>query len=788
MDDLSRSHTLDKFSFGIILALGFLLPVFFLPIAGLPLDVGKSVLVAGLALVAFSLWLLGRLIDGTFALPKNPIIAGGLLLLLATLISSFFSASFSASFIGQGFELGTVAFLLVSFLLFFLSSIFFQTGERVFSFYGALLTAAALTALYHLIRLFTGADALSFGIFENAAATFVGKWNDLAILFGGIALLSLVSLELLSLNRRMSIVLYAALAVSLFFLALINFPLAWLVTSIAAVILVVYGVYMNRQLMGGESTTPAISIRSVKLSIVPLAVAIVSLAFFLGSASFGAYLSNTFGISQLEVRPSLGATFEIARDTLSSAGKLLFGSGPNRFATEWLMHKPDGINQSIFWNTDFGAGFGIVPTALITTGLLGFLGWLAFLGSFLYVGGKALLSFTLSRPSRYLVVSSFLFAAYLWAFVVFYVPSTALYALAFIVTGILVAALTNENLSGNYTLNLLGSPKTGFLSVLVLIFLLIGSATLGYLYTEKFASLVYFQKSLAALNQEGSVEKTEAYLAKATGWSENDIYYRAASELNLIKLNNLLQRSSVPQDTLRAEFQTLLAAAIESAKKATEIDRTNYANFVSLGRVYEAIVPLNIEGAYEAAKDSYNQALALNPESPAILLTMARLEAARNNMKEARAFIEQALVKKSNYTEAVFFLAQIEAQEGNIRQAIVRTEEASLLAPNDISVFFQLGLLKYNDRDFAGAVIAFERAIALSPNYSNAKYFLGLSYQRIGRNDDAIKEFEDIEVLNPDNAEVKSILSNLRAGRAPFADTPPPDNAPEKRPKPPIEE
>ncbi|MBX4216266.1 tetratricopeptide repeat protein, partial [Candidatus Parcubacteria bacterium] len=350
--------------------------------------------------------------------------------------------------------------------------------------------------------------------------------------------------------------------------------------------------------------------------------------------------------------------------------------------SEWLLHKPEGINQSVFWNTDFATGFGIAPSSLVTGGIIGFLGWLVFLLLFLYVGVRALVSFSLSRPARYLVVSSFMFAAYLWTFVVLYVPNTLLYVLAFLATGILVAALASENPSARYSLNLLGNPKLGFVSVLFLIFLLIGAAAFGYFFTEKFVSLFYFERSLAALNKEGSVEKTEEYLGKAINLSPSDLYYRAASELNLIKLNALLQQSSVPQDTLRAQFQTLLGAAIDSAKSATDLDKTNYANFLSLGRVYEAIVPLKIEGSYDAAKEAYQKALTLNPESPAILLGMARLEVAKGDNAAARKLIAQAIEKKSNYTEAVFFLAQLEAQEGNIRDAIAKTEEASLLAPN----------------------------------------------------------------------------------------------------------
>ena len=79
--------------------------------------------------------------------------------------------------------------------------------------------------------------------------------------------------------------------------------------------------------------------------------------------------------------------------------------------------------------------------------------------------------------------------------------------------------------------------------------------------------------------------------------------------------------------------------------------------------------------------------------------------------------------------------------------------------------------------------------MGLSPGYANARYFLGLSYEKLGRVKDAISQFTELKITNPDNKEVSLILSNLKAGRAPFANaTPPIDNKPEKRSSLPIDE
>ncbi|MEK7662484.1 MAG: tetratricopeptide repeat protein [Patescibacteria group bacterium] len=775
---------LDKVAFWSVFAAGALMPIFFLPIGGVPVNAGKTMLVSIFVLFALALWLIARLADGSLSIPKSLVIAGAALLFLSSFVAAIVSPVPEVSLVGQGVEIGTFSFTAILVFLLFLSSVFFANRKRMFYFYGTFLISGSILTLYQLVRLFAGADVISFGIFTGKISSLLGGWNDLAIFFGAFLILSLLTVEFLSLPKALNFLLYAFSAISLFFLALINFPVAWLVVGVVSLALVVYGMYADR---ADSEGLPGQGIQAQpKIMVIPLFVAVISAIFFFASSSAGSFLSNKMGISQIEVRPSFTSTLEVAKEVLKT--RPLFGSGPNRFSSEWLLNKPDGINSSLFWNTDFTNGIGYVPTSLVTHGVLGFASWIIFLLVFLYAGFRAMFNFSLPRQSRYLVVSSFIIAAYLLSFAVLYTPNTAMYALGFFFAGLMIAASVSENLIGRFEVKFLGSPKLGFISVLLLIFLTIGTATAGYFLTKKFVAFAYFGKSIAAANSSGNLEEAEASLGSAIRLSEEDLYYRALSELNLIKLNNLVQQTNIPQDKLREQFQLFLGLAVDSAKRATELDKTNYGNFMALARVYEAVVSIKITGAYDAAKDSYAKALALNPESPAILLGSACLEVANENIKEGRAYIDKALAKKENYTEAVFFLSQLEAREGNTREAIKRTEQALLLAPNEITVLFQLGLLKYNDRDYKGAVEALSRAVELAPNYSNAKYFLGLSYEKIGEDKNAVKQFEEISALNPDNEEVKNILSNLRAGRAPLANVPPPNNKPETRAKLPVKE
>lgn len=150
--------------------------------------------------------------------------------------------------------------------------------------------------------------------------------------------------------------------------------------------------------------------------------------------------------------------------------------------------------------------------------------------------------------------------------------------------------------------------------------------------------------------------------------------------------------------------------------------------------------------------------------------------------------MNQSLEFKGNYIDAIFFQAQLDATQGNLSAAIKRVEQIVALTPDDPLIFFRLGLLKYDAKEYRGAVAAFEKSISLVPVYANAKYFLGLSYANAGETAKAIKIFEELKDLNPNNSELNAILENLKAGRAPFVAAPSKDAKPEKRKDLPITE
>ncbi|MFA6095310.1 MAG: tetratricopeptide repeat protein, partial [Candidatus Paceibacterota bacterium] len=377
-------------------------------------------------------------------------------------------------------------------------------------------------------------------------------------------------------------------------------------------------------------------------------------------------------------------------------------------------------------------------------------------------------------------------SAYLWIFSVIYVPSAALWIVTVGVTALFVAAMREDGIIGTNSASIASRPALSFISVLLTILALIGTLSFSYFVSVKVLANVYFQKGVVAINATGDLDKGEADITRAISLSESPLYYRFLSEVYLARLNQLFADQKISQSDAQAKFQSLLGTAIQSSQRAVALDGTDYQNHMSLGRVFESVVPLDITGAYDNAKAAYGEALARNPRSPEIELVLARLEVAHKDNAAARTHIDKAIAEKSDYADAIFLLSQIEIADGNITKAIESVESVAVLSPNDSGIFFQLGLLYYNERDYARSTTALERAISLNPQYANAKYFLGLSYYQTGDKEGALAQFQDLAKTNPDNEEVKAVLANLEAGKSPFANQP--DSRPERRSSLPVQD
>ena len=768
----SLARNINNSLFWILLGTTFLVPIFFLPATIFSTQFSTSLLFSFGVVLSIIIYSVCNFLLGSFDLPKQSkyFVVSISIIPLVYLLAGIANGFSRASFFGFTFDFHAVGFILLGFAYLFLVSVLFKQKERIFHSYFAFLISFVLLSLFVIIRMIFGADVFSFGIFTSITSTPVGSWNNLGIFFGIGLLLSLFTFEMVNVSRFMKVLLSIAILLSLFFLVLVNFNVIWIIVAICSFLFVVYEIF---SFQGFSSEDSSFKDKIKKIRLYPLVVFIISLIFIFGGSWINPFISKTFKITNSEPKISFSDTIEVGRATLKE--RPLFGSGPNTFTLEWLKSKPDSVVGSTLWNTDPTNGSGLIPTFLVTTGIIGILSWFIFLAFYLYLGFKSIFYKFEDLFVKYLLTSSFFISLYLWIMAFVYVPSVVIFILTLFFTGLFFASIYLSGFIKVETRKFADGPRFGFISSIAFFAIFVASLSLAYGLFKNVRSLWYFQKSSTAVNIVGDIDASERLMIKATEVLPNDIYFRSLAEIELLKLSYIASQDTtkVSIEDVRKQFNDVLAKAITAAKSAQTSNPANYLNWLSLGRVYEAIsVPeLKIDGAYENAQIAYVEALKLNPKNPATLLFLARLAITHKDLNQARIYADMAIKMKSDYLDAHFLLSQIEVADNNLSAAIKSVTSASVIDPTNSATFFQLGLLKYNIKDFSGAINSLEKAIKISPDYANAKYFLGLSYESIGDRAKAIGLFEDIKLTNPDNQELDSILVNLKAGKPIFNNT-----------------
>ena len=204
------------------------------------------------------------------------------------------------------------------------------------------------------------------------------------------------------------------------------------------------------------------------------------------------------------------------------------------------------------------------------------------------------------------------------------------------------------------------------------------SAGLTFKYIERFASISYFNKALSAQ----TVEDAENSIAKAIRLNPNDLYFRTATEIYAIKVNQLASKGDQLTENDKVAIQSAFSFAESSASMAIQYNNSNYLNYQTLGTTYNMAASLGVEGAYDKAVLAFIKASELNPSNPGLKLIVARTYLAMGGkIEEAKVYADQALNLKPDYIDALIVLSQIERALGNREASISYAEGALSLLP-----------------------------------------------------------------------------------------------------------
>ena len=164
----------------------------------------------------------------------------------------------------------------------------------------------------------------------------------------------------------------------------------------------------------------------------------------------------------------------------------------------------------------------------------------------------------------------------------------------------------------------------------------------------------------------------------------------------------------------------------------------------ALARAYMYKYDINRDPAFAAAANAAaERALASDPQSQDVHVTLGELRRRTGRYREAVDAFTRVLAQQPNSVEAVLGLAEAYKGAGDFANAEKQYRKAIALQPNYWGGYNKLGAFYYTRSRYEEAVPQFQKVTQLVPDNERGYSNLGAMYQRLGRYDDALRVFQE---------------------------------------------
>lgn len=172
------------------------------------------------------------------------------------------------------------------------------------------------------------------------------------------------------------------------------------------------------------------------------------------------------------------------------------------------------------------------------------------------------------------------------------------------------------------------------------------------------------------------------------------------------------------------------------------------------------------QGNLDLAMANCLKALALEPNSSALLTLAGNLYLMKNDYPSAQKVLEKALGQDPDDAIAASNLAWIAAHEnGNLDVALSLAQKAKRLMPQVDSISDTLGWVEYKKGSYSSSIPLFEESVQGSPNVPAYRYHLGMALMATGESGKAREQFQAalrLKLAGEDAEQARQALERLK--------------------------
>ncbi len=196
------------------------------------------------------------------------------------------------------------------------------------------------------------------------------------------------------------------------------------------------------------------------------------------------------------------------------------------------------------------------------------------------------------------------------------------------------------------------------------------------------------------------------------------------------------------------------------------------AKTAELRKSFDEGVALSRAGKYDESIESFNKALAVNPNCQDCLYNIGYAYAQKKELDKAEENYKKAILVKPDYAEAYNGLANVYNAQRKFDDAAAASAKANELtaaqpgglAGGNADSLYNQGVILWNSGKIPEAKKLFEQAIAANANHAESHYQLAMALVNEGKLADAATEFNSYLKLAPDGpnaATAKALVAQL---------------------------
>ena len=491
--------------------------------------------------------------------------------------------------------------------------------------------------------------------------------------------------------------------------------------------------------------------------------------------------NDGFNLARIQIQPEAFPTknvsWEIAKGGVSSGIRPFFlGAGPTNYGYVFSLHRPDSFIGEVGGELRFYRASGMFFEVLGTTGILGEIGLLlillTFVSSAIYLLAKNKQQNKIISVG--LVASALVFLAdTLWTRI-----DGGMMIFGSLVSILALVSLIQESQTEekSWNLSLKISPKFALTLAFIFMLVSVGVIFLFVFIGKALIADIYMHQSMKLPAQEFSEADKKMDRAIANSYSLESNYFLRRAQVYMAQANQEAMKDENSRDL--KTIASLVNGSISLGEKAESMSPKNVAVVFQLAQLYESAAIYD-PTYLNSAKDKYSDALSLEPKNPTIYLKLGQIDVAlastekddaqrKSDLEEAQNYMQQSVSVKKDFSEGLLALAAVKKSLGDLDGAVSTMEQAFQSAPSNITYAFNLAEIykaRGKDSDYAQAENIYKQILNVNPQEINTLYGLGTLYEKMNKTNDALTYFQKtldvLKTVAPDDKKAQDKMNDI---------------------------